>query len=80
VTDIQQARDVLAKWRATKVELRLEFHAPLIAGTAGNPKMLDALDRMLAEFDGDTFVSSDLRHHAECIAASILSVEAQTTQ
>jgi hypothetical protein len=56
VSDIQQARDVLAKWRdAEPLDIAMfgPLDEPLIVGTAGNPDLLDAIDAMLREASAD---------------------------
>ncbi|UXZ57056.1 hypothetical protein [Curtobacterium sp. Arg-1] len=107
MTDIQQARDVLAKWRedatagqwvvdldrgesfgavdtpdvysesnADSVVLPAgtvaEHDIPLIVGTAGNPDLLDAIDRVLrlADIEGGAFHDA-----AAPFAAAILSAD-----
>lgn len=60
MTDIEQARAVLAKWKDE-------------VGTAGNPELLDAIDQMLA--DSKYFQFAVLVPFAESIAAAILAAD-----
>lgn len=58
MTDIQQARDVLAKWREQADSAAIiaarnytsDTGARLVVGTAGNPELWDAIDEEFALF------------------------------
>ena len=60
MSDIQKARDVLAKWREKAsvgswsvdhvAELRAQRDGRLIVGTAGNPELWEALDEGLRQY------------------------------
>lgn len=81
MTDIQRARDVLAKWRADGSEFKLQGGlVPLIAGLGGNPELLDALDGLLAQEQRRRTsmhdnMSHELSHHATRIAAAIIAAD-----
>ena len=81
---IQDARDVLAKWRkaARDGEWTIESDTAesswLGRGTAGNPELLDAIDGMLAH--GQSAVTNPMnefgvRDWAERIAAAIIAAD-----
>lgn len=82
MNDIQKARDLLAKWRE-KAAGAVTYHGDnreLIVGTAGNPELWDAVDGMLAaeqrrQSSMHTNMSSDLSHHAERIAGTIIAAD-----
>lgn len=83
MTDIQKARDVLAKWREAANQgdpdawVADTNDAHLIVGTAGNPELLDAIDYLLeaATIHESRSNWSGAIPHAERIAAAILAAD-----
>lgn len=53
MTNIQQARDVFAKWReeadASEAQIDTDGELSLVDGTAGNLDLLNAIDWLLAD-------------------------------
>lgn len=87
---IQQARDVLAKWRATPQPrlamvnvmaqaLDTESDARLIVGTAGNPDLLDAIDGLLELATDGGPAPATTRAYAGFIAAAIIAADERMT-
>jgi hypothetical protein len=75
VTDIQQARDVLAKWRdAEPLDIAMfgPLDEPLIVGTAGNPDLLDAIDGVL-----EAYIGRGCTYHP--LAAAIIAADKRVT-
>lgn len=71
--DIQRARDVLKKWRK-KARGTVTYRGgnmELIVGTAGNPDLLDAIDRVLrlAYIEGGAFHEAAAPFAAAILAA-----------
>jgi len=80
MNDIQQARDVLAKWRE-KAAGTVTYHGDnreLIVGTAGNPDLWDAIDAMFGSvLDWADVVDGEVIYpeHIERIAAAIIAAD-----
>lgn len=81
MTDIQQARDMLAKWRGAardgewSIEADTAESSWLGRGTAGNPELLDAIDFALdlgIRFPGYDEAADAM---SERIAAAIISAD-----
>lgn len=83
MSDIQKARDVLAKWREKSTPGQWQVNliwslgmvwddAMLTVGTAGNPDLLDAIDRVLrlAYVEGGAFHDSAAPIAAAIVAAN----------
>lgn len=80
MSDIQKAREVLAKWRdaARNGEWSIEADTAesswLGRGTAGNPELLDAIDRTLDASASSTELSS-FDSWGKRIAAAIIAAD-----
>lgn len=85
MSNIQEARDVLAKWREKAAtgawtedhiaEIRGKRDGRLIVGTAGNPDLLDAISEFLLLGLSVGSVNKQLGREAERIAAAIIAAE-----
>jgi hypothetical protein len=84
MTDIQQARDILTKWRENaNIGWAMSRHAPLIVGTAGNPDLLDAWDGLLGIFENEPKTAPllwpELWVEVQRIAAAIIAADERMT-